>query len=180
MKALKSMIALSLLGLASLAQAEEDFSYSDYARVTRVTPQYERVNTPRRECKTEIISSYERQPDARSNDRSVGGAIIGGVAGGVVGNRFGKGNGRTAATAVGAVIGAIVGDRIDNGDRGVDRRAEYEPQEREIKRCRVLDNWENRIVGYQVDFDYNGHAYSRFMTEEPERKFRVRVSVEPE
>ncbi len=180
MKSLSSVIALSLLGLVSVAHAEEGYSYSDWARVTRVTPQYERINTPRRECKSEIISSYERQPEYSSgNNRSIGGALIGGVVGGVVGNRFGKGNGRTAATALGAVIGAVTGDRIDNGDH-YNSRVEYEPQEREIKRCRVLDNWENRLTGYQVDYDYNGHAYSRFMTEDPGRKFKVRVSVEPE
>lgn len=55
MKSLSSVIALSLLGLVSVAHAEEGYSYSDWARVTRVTPQYERINTPRRECKSRLF-----------------------------------------------------------------------------------------------------------------------------
>src|SRR5688500_10833433 len=143
----------ALLGVMSLAAMpfasadDEAFSYEDWARVTRVSPQYERVNKPLKECSTEIISS---EPEyRREGRRSYGGAVIGGVAGGILGHQVGKGRGRDAATAAGAVIGAIVGDRLGNDPY---RRVHYdEPEEREIKRCRLVDNWENQIVGYQVE-----------------------------
>lgn len=183
MKPLKSLIALSLFGLAGAASADDAFSYDDWARVTRVTPQYERVNVPSRECRTEVISS--REPVySQPQQRSVAGAVIGGVTGGIVGNQVGKGSGRAAATAAGALIGAIVGDRIDNGDSYSSdsaRRVEYyEPREREINRCRVIDRWENRLTGYLVDYEYHGRSYSRMMNEDPGRRMKVRVSVEPE
>lgn len=190
MKTLKSLMVVSMFSLVAVAQASHDddygqapaaatVSYSDWARVTRVTPQYERINDPRRECRTEIISSEEPVYRGHSGNRSPAGVIIGGVTGGIVGNQVGKGRGRAAATAVGAVVGAIVGDRISNGLDGP-RRVEYEPREREIKRCHVVDNWENRLTGYQVDYEYNGRSYSRLMNEDPGRRFKVRVSVEPE
>ena len=190
MKTLKSLMVVSMFSLVAVAQASHDddyaqapqaggITYTDWARVTRVTPQYERVNDPRRECRTEIISSEEPVYRGGSGGRSPAGVIIGGVTGGIVGNQVGKGQGRVAATAVGAVIGAIVGDRINSG-LDAPRRVEYEAREREIKRCRVVDNWENRLTGYQVDYDYNGRSYTRLMSEDPGRRFKVRVSVEPE
>lgn len=181
----KVMLALMLLGLAGAAQAGHDYaqtgaaSYSDWARVTRVTPQYERFNQPRRECYTEVLSSDEPVYSTPA-ERSPAGVIIGGVTGGIVGNQVGRGRGRAAATAIGAVVGAIVGDRIDNGPETRQRVEYYEPREREIKRCRQVDHWENRVTGYLVDYEYAGRSYTRLMSEDPGRRFKVRVSVEPD
>jgi len=176
MKTLQSLVAVSLLGLACAANAGNDGrSYTDWARVTGVTPHYERVNASRRECHTEIIGAHA-PVQRRDDDRSFGGAVIGGIAGGIVGNQVGRGDGRTAATAVGAVVGAIVGDRIDNNGY---RNARYEPSHREVQRCRDVDHREDRLTGYQVDYEYHGRRYSRFMSEDPGRRIPVRVSVNP-
>lgn len=177
MSRLSVVLSVVLIAFAPFASADhEGETFTDWARVTKVTPQYERVNKPQKECSTEII--YD-QPEYRgSNERSYGGAVLGGVAGGILGHQVGKGRGREAATAAGAVIGAIVGDQI--GNRSPYRRAHYEePEGREIKRCRVIDNWENQITGYQVEYDYGGHRYTRFMSEDPGRKLKVKVSVDP-
>jgi uncharacterized protein YcfJ len=187
-KTLKSMVAVSLLGLASLAHADHDWdddggraaasSYTDWARVVRVTPRYERVSTPARECRTEVISS--REPVYREDGRSVGGAVLGGLAGGILGHQVGRGSGQVAATAVGAVVGAVVGDRIDNNDGPGYRTADYEGREREVERCRVIDREDRRLVGYRVEYEYDGRTYARFMTSDPGRRLPVRVSVEPQ
>lgn len=182
MKSLNRVVAAAVLsGLTAVAAADDysGASYSDWARVTRVTPQYERVNEPSRECRVETV--YSEEPvQVRPRDRSPAGVIIGGVTGGIVGHQVGKGQGRAAATAIGAVVGAIVGDRIDNGAPQTRRVEYYEPREQQIKRCRMVDNWSNRLTGYVVDYEYNGRSYSRLMNEDPGRRFRVRVSVEPE
>ena len=80
--------------------------FEDYARVTQVTPQYEQVNLPRKECFSEFV------PERARRQGSLAGPLIGGIAGGVLGAQVGKGSGRVAASAVGAAIGAIVGDRM--------------------------------------------------------------------
>lgn len=178
MKALQSMVAVSLIALAATAHADRErdrVHYTDWARVTRVTPQYERVNMPRQVCTTEMIYSHE-PTHRRDEGRSLGGAVVGGIAGGILGNQVGRGDGKTAATAAGAVVGAIVGDRIDN--RGY-RHAEYEARGREVQRCHNVDQWESRLSGYHVEYEYNGHRYTRFMTEDPGRRMKVRVSVTP-
>ena len=144
--------------------------YEDRARVLSVTPQVERVNNPRQECRTEYVrESYYEAPQ-----RSLGGAIIGGLTGGLVGSRFGGGNGRIATAAIGAGVGAIVGDRIDNNRQGYGReRVENRP----VDRCVTLDNWQTVNAGYLVNYEYNGRQYSTVMDRDPGRYVPVQVAV---
>lgn len=59
---------------------------------------------------------------------------IGALAGGLIGNSVGKGGGRVAATIVGAVVGGVVGSeigrRMDEHDRKLAERAEFDALER--------------------------------------------------
>lgn len=143
--------------------------FHDTAWVVARTPVYEEVNTPRRECWTEQVG-YEYS----SPSRSYTGAVLGAVAGGILGNQIGKGTGKTVATAVGAATGAIVGDNIDNdGHRGqqVSSRPVLE------ERCRVVDQWERRLTGYNVVYRYQGREYTAFLPYDPGNSVRVRVQV---
>ncbi len=160
-----TMAATLALGTGT-AFAGADFQ--DYARVENVSPQYERVNIPRQECYSEVVpqSSYRRSD-------SLVGPLIGGVAGGLLGSRFGEGNGRVATAAAGALAGAIVGDRLQS------RGGEVEYTEREVRRCRTVDQWESRISGYHVAYEYQGRSYTTFLPYDPGARLPVRVSVEP-
>ncbi|QNM95825.1 glycine zipper 2TM domain-containing protein [Chitinimonas koreensis] len=162
--ALLSLIAASF----TVAQAE---SFTDTARVRSVEPQYERISTPRKECTREVVTETRHIEERRS----YGGAVVGGLAGAVIGNQVGKGHGREAATALGAVVGAMTGDRIDNRDRG----GYYEEVPREIQRCRTVEDWESRVTGYRVTYDYRGQQYTALMPDNPGKTLRVRVSVDP-
>ncbi len=144
--------------------------YEDLARVISVSPQIERVNSPRQECRTEYVrESYYEAPQ-----RSLGGAIIGGIAGGLLGNTVGRGSGRVAAAAVGAGVGAIIGDRVDNNRPGYGReRVETRP----VERCVTVDNWQNLPAGYLVNYEYNGRQYSTIMERDPGRYVPVQVAV---
>lgn len=165
--ALASAAILALSLAAAPAWAEQ---YFDHARVISVTPEYDRVNMPRQECHDE----YRSDPSyGRSDEHSYGGAIIGGVTGAIVGNQVGKGHGREAATAAGAIAGALVGDRMQNQD------SDYARESRPVRRCRNVDNWENRITGYRVEYEYAGRRYAAKMPVDPGRELRVRVSVDP-
>lgn len=161
---------VSLPALAS--HDDRDDNYEDRARVISVAPQYERVNSPRQECRTEYVrESYYEAPQ-----RSLGGAVIGGVTGGLLGSTIGRGNGRVAAAAVGAGVGAIVGDRVDN-DRGYGSRGRERVETRPVERCVTVDNWQNIPAGYLVNYEYNGHQYSTVTDRDPGRFIPVNVTV---
>lgn len=153
-----------LLAMSSLpAMADQ---YNDSARVISVTPQSERVNIPRQECRTE----YQQQ--TYSNNNSPVGAIIGGIAGGLLGGTIGRGNGRVAAAAVGAGVGAVTGDRIGNNNRGTSRSVP-------VQNCYQVDNWQSVNSGYLVTYEYNGRTYSTVTNTPPGRYLDVNVAVMP-
>ena len=155
---------VALVFTVPVAQAGQVFE--DFARVLEVTPQYEEVNVPRKECVSEFV------PEQTRRRGSMAGPIIGGIAGGVLGAQVGKGNGRVASSAAGAAIGAIVGDRLSQRDNG-------EIYEREIRRCEIIDHWETRLTGYRVIYSYLGHEHATILPYDPGRRLRVRVAVDP-
>ena len=149
-----------------------DDNYQDRARVISVAPQFERVNTPRQDCRTEYVrESYYETPQ-----RSIGGAVIGGVAGGLLGSTIGRGNGRVAAAAVGAGVGAIVGDRVDNNRNGYGRER---VATRPVESCVTVDNWSQVPAGYLVNYEYNGRQYTTVTERDPGRFIPVQVVVRP-
>ena len=135
MKRIALMSLLASVFAVTYAQAD---TFTDFAKVKTVVPQYDRVNTPRKECTTEVISETRRVPGS-SGERNYGGAVVGGVAGALLGNQVGNGHGREAATAAGAVIGALTGDNLANKDNN--RVERYEETPREVQRCRTVDSW---------------------------------------
>lgn len=142
--------------------------FEDYARVTYVTPEYDKVNVPREECYSDVV------PQARPQRGSgIVGPLLGGVAGGLLGSRVGEGNGKVAAAAVGAAVGALVGNHLSSRDRYDDYGT------RDVRRCRVVDSWENRLAGYRVSYEYQGHAYTTVLPYDPGPRLPVRVDVIP-
>ncbi|MGQ9686780.1 MAG: glycine zipper 2TM domain-containing protein [Thiobacillaceae bacterium] len=171
--ALAALVAALAASGASWAKPpfkrEYQDAFHDTAWVVARTPVYEEVNTPRRECWTEQVG-YEYS----SPSRSYGGAIIGAIAGGILGNQVGKGTGKTVATAVGAATGAIVGDNIDNDGHRSQPVAGRPIME---ERCRMVDQWERRLTGYNVVYRYQGREYTAFLPYDPGSSVRVRVQV---
>lgn len=158
----------AVLSVAAVSATAADFD--DYARVVNVAPQYEQINRPQQECRTEYVQ-VERH--AR-RERGMGGSIVGGVAGGVIGNQIGNGNGRTAATAVGAIVGAIAGDRVENNNNGA-----VVTEQQPVRQCQNVDHWETRANGYAVTYEYHGRTYTTVMPYAPGERMPVRVSVAP-
>ncbi|MEP6874704.1 MAG: glycine zipper 2TM domain-containing protein [Burkholderiales bacterium] len=95
------------------------------------------------------------------------GAVIGAIAGGVIGHNLGNGFGRTAATGIGAVTGAVVGDQVEAANSPV--------TEVPGRRCQTVSSYENRVVGYDVMYDYAGQRYSTRMARDPGRQMAVNV-----
>lgn len=182
-----SLLTILFASTSAMAGHDDDHSnakYQDYARVKNVTPEYQRVNTPRQECSNEYIrgtghDGYGRERS--SSDRSYTGTVVGGVAGALLGSRFGKGKGSTAATAVGAIAGAVIGDKVQaNGVFASNAdRYDYDGRGREVQRCRTVDHFEKRLTGYRVVYEYAGRDYTTVMQNQPGRQIPVQVSVVP-
>ncbi len=170
-KLLLGLMTATVVLPALINTAYADDNYDDRARVISVTPQLQRVNNPRQECRTE----YVRESYYENRDRSNTGAIIGGLTGGLVGSRFGGGNGRIATAALGAGLGAIVGDRYDNNGR--DSRGRERVESRPVERCVNMDNWQNVPAGYLVNYEYNGRQYSTVTDNDPGRFIPVSVQL---
>ena len=169
----KLLFGLIAASFSVPALASDEDAYEDRGRVTNVTPQFERVNAPRQECRTEYVRESYYEAPQRSNT----GAIIGGVAGGLVGSRFGGGNGRIATAALGAGLGAVFGDRYDNNGR--DNRGRERVQTRPVESCVTVDNWQQVPAGYLVNYQYNGRQYSTVTDQNPGRYIPVHVEVRP-
>lgn len=167
---MKRLVLIPVLAAATLAAHAE--SYFDEAQVRSAEPQYESVTVPRQECANQVVTDVQRV-DA---PRDYGGAVIGGVAGALLGNQVGRGHGREAATAVGAVVGAFTGDNLSNQGRG---GPQYQEVPRQVTTCRTVNDVQNRLTGYRVNYQYRGHVYTTFMPTQPGPVMRVRVSVDP-
>lgn len=170
MKKLSSVIlAIFATSAISTAIAGQDTGdhYYDQAKVLSVTPQFERINTPTQQCRTE----YVRETYSNS-DHSVAGSVIGGVAGALLGSTIGRGNGRVAAAAVGAGVGAVAGDHIDNQNN-------TQTAERPVERCVAVDNWQTVARGYLVSYSYNGRSFNTTTYERPRDTIRISVAIAP-
>jgi uncharacterized protein YcfJ len=147
----------------------------DYARVVHVEPIVRRirVETPRRECwdETRYVESHPHISDPAVGART----LIGGIIGGVIGHQFGSGRGNDAATIAGAVIGSGIGYDSARRNAGV------VTEERVVQRCatRYEHDYEERIDGYRVTYEYNGREHTTRLPYDPGATMRVRVAVTP-
>jgi uncharacterized protein YcfJ len=172
---MKRLVIASLFATALLGAHAE--SYIDNARVHSAEPQYETINVPRNECSSHWINE---RTSRNASERQYGGAIVGGLAGGVIGHQLGGGSGKDAATALGVVLGAITGDRLENRDLGGQYdNGQYETAQREVKRCRTVNDPQTRITGYRVAYEYRGQHFTTFTRNNPGNSLRLRVSVDP-
>jgi len=170
----KRLVPAMLATLMALPAMAND-QYTDRGRVLSVTPQTERVNVPRQECRTEYQQQSTREPQYSNGDRSYTGSILGGIAGGLLGSTIGKGRGRVAAAAVGAGIGALAGDRIGNRQNNTVTTSRSVP----VQSCYQVDNWQAVNAGYLVTYEYNGRTYNTVTNEYPGQFVDVNVAVSP-
>ncbi len=182
-----------ILSLASFAVSARHYQ-SDiiYAPVVDVQPIYRsvRVVQPREVCWDEPV--YRRH-HSRHHRRQAnpGGAILGAVIGGAIGNRFGRGHGRDAATFAGAVLGSVIGAQAGTGhNRSAyhERRYPYadtrrygrvEPV-RYRQRCRMEQDVreEERIVAYDVAYEFEGRLRRTRLDHHPGDRIRLHVNLQ--
>ena len=143
----------ALLGATGLANAAE------YATVISATPVTSSVAVPRQQC-ADVQRVVQPQP-------SGGGALIGAIIGGVVGNQFGHGAGRALATGAGVVAGSALGNQAELNNNP--------PQTVSERDCRTVGAYENRVVAYDVVYEYHGQRYSTRMASDPGQRLAIDV-----
>ncbi|MFM7024619.1 MAG: glycine zipper 2TM domain-containing protein, partial [Limnohabitans sp.] len=132
-------LSCALLALCGAAQAQET------GQVLSRTAVYQQVAVPRQSCAQTVT------PNAPT---SGAGAVSGAVTGAVLGTIVGEGRG--AGTLLGAVGGAIVGDRAESN-------ANSQP----VTTCTTQTVMENRLVGYNVVYQYAGKTYTVQLPQDP-------------
>ncbi|MBM5572849.1 MULTISPECIES: glycine zipper 2TM domain-containing protein [Deefgea] len=146
----------------------------DYAVIRSVQPRYEQISQPRQECRSEWVTETVAQPSSPH----YGGAILGGAAGGAIGTQVGKGRGRDVAIVAGTLLGAMIGDHVADPTRS---SATTQTVNREVQRCREVNDYRQQLRDYRVDYEYRSQIYSTTMQRypgEPGSRLPVRVLVE--
>lgn len=151
--------AVAAASLAAVFGLAANASAAEYARVVSSTPVSSSVAVPRQEC-AEVQQIVQQQP-------SGAGALIGAIAGGVLGNQFGHGFGRAAATGVGVVAGSAIGNNVEAGANP--------PQAVPVQRCRTVSSYQNRVVGYDVVYEYNGQRYATRLPDDPGSRLAIDI-----
>jgi len=164
-----SVISLLVSGVV-MGQVEYD-----YAAVVESRPiiQVVEISTPQEQCWEEEYVVERRYGRSGSNTPALLGTIIGGALGNAVGHN--KSNKRVGAV-LGAVLGHSIGRDIMRDQQGPNRR-----EDDVVERCETVyeQHEEERIVGYQVTYNYNGQEYTVRADSDPGDQIQVRVSVQP-
>jgi uncharacterized protein YcfJ len=183
-KILAAAVASTVCLAASAVHAQ---SFSDNARVVSVRAITERVPISREQCWNERQRGYEERRVTRTDTgASIGaGTVLGAIAGGVIGHQFGNSSGgRDRGTAAGAIVGGLVGNQVDRDNAGPSAppvtETERRPVERDVERCRTVEEVREMPVGYDVRYEYRGRQFNTRLPQDPGPMLRVRVDVAPE
>lgn len=182
----RETVVLALVSLAGLSAAASGGEFADRARVISVSPIHERIPVSREECWNNRQRGYEeRRVVRRDTGAPIGaGTVLGAVVGGVLGHQMGGSDrARDAATVGGAVVGGIVGSQIEREGSPPPRERVVEvervPVERNVERCRTIQEVREATIGYDVRYEYAGREFTTRMDRDPGRHLRVRVDVTP-
>lgn len=145
------LLTTSVISIAAFGQ--------EMAKVISSVQVIQQVAVPRQVCSQENI--------AVQGNKSGAGAVMGAIAGGAVGNQIGGGSGKAAATALGIFGGAILGDKIEGTPA---------PQMQTVQNCRTETMYENRVIGYNVTYEFAGKQYMVQMPRDPGPTIQVNVT----
>lgn len=166
------IVATALMGLAGGSWAETNY---EYAPVVEARPIYQvvEVSTPQEQCWEEEVAVDYRRGNEGSSTPVIVSTILGGAIGNAVGHN--KSNKRVGAV-LGAVLGHSIGrDIVRSNSQSGSRQYEV------VQRCQTVyeEHEEERLVGYQVTYLYNGEERSIRTDSDPGDQIRLRVNVQP-
>ena len=123
------------------------------------TPVYQQVSVPRQICTQTQVSVPGQTSGA--------GAAMGAIAGGAIGNAIGIGDGRALATMIGVIGGAIAGDKVEGP-----QAAQTQTQQT----CTTQQVYENRLLGYNVVYEFAGKQYTVQLPKDPGPTIKLQVT----
>lgn len=131
---------------------------------------------PYQECWNEQVKHVETS--SRGSD-SYTGTILGGVIGGAIGHAIGhKKRNKQVGAVVGTILGGSIGRDVSNHyDNDINRRIYYTTERKCVTRHDIQR--EERIVGYDVTYEYQGNHQIVRMKTKPGDTIQVRVTVTP-
>lgn len=166
-----SILGLCLLLVSGTALAQSSY---DTVAVISAQPVYQltRIETPRERCVEEHVV-IERRGQQASGTPIIVSTIIGGALGNAVGNNKSS---RRVGAVLGAVLGNSVGRDIARQSQSSDTR-DYQT----VERCETVfvSHEEERLLGYDVIYQFNGQQYSVRTEQDPGSQMKVRVEVQP-
>jgi len=149
----KSMMAGAVLGAIAVVGGGAVAGYRymtppepQFAEVLAVVPVNEKIETPAKECRD--VKVTHRRPV--QDEHRVTGTVVGGVLGGVIGHQIGSGRGNDVATAAGAIAGGYAGNQVQ---KNMQRNDTYTTTS---KRCKTVTKTEEKFVGYDVRYRFEG------------------------
>lgn len=173
-KAMKNIGIAAIASLAGMvamsAQAESQYVYAD---VVDVRPIYQAVtvSVPQETCWQERVAVRSSRHDSKTP------VLISTIVGGAIGNALGN---NKSSQRVGAVVGAVLGHSVGRDIVSSNRR--HEPSRHEVvERCEVSEVFrdEERMVGYQVKYEYAGEIYAIQTENDPGDQIRLRIDITP-
>jgi uncharacterized protein YcfJ len=164
MNSTKTQIRLTALALAALGCGAA--GATEFGTVISSTPVTTQIAVPQQVCSDGYQTVQPRTSGA--------GALVGAVIGGAIGNSLGGGAGKAIATGVGIVSGAAIGDHAEYNNTP----ATTVPVR--TCSCSTATRYENRVVGYDVVYEYSGQRYSTRMQNDPGRRIALDVNVAPQ
>lgn len=150
---MKSWVTTSALLFSALgAQAQE------VGQVISRTAVYQQTAVPRQTC--------TQSPAVAPAQNSGGGAILGAIAGGLIGSQLGGRDSKGLTAMAGVIGGAILGDQAETQGNA--------PQP--ITTCTTQTVYENRLVGYNVVYEYAGKQYNVQLPQDPGPTISLQVT----
>ena len=146
-------VPVLLLAANGLAQAQE------VGQVISRTPVYQQVAVPRQTCTQTPVTVQPQTSGA--------GALMGAIAGGAVGHNVGGGSGQAIATIAGMIGGAMLGDKIENPGTA---------QVQNQQTCTTQNIYENRLIGYNVVYEFAGKQYNVQLPQDPGPTIQLQVT----
>ncbi len=167
------VLAVSFAGFANVSLATTTY---ETAQVISTTPIYHTVEiaTPTQQCHEEEVTRHERTRDRNdSATPEILGAVIGGALGNAVGNHTVNSK---VGTVVGAVLGGTIAHDIDNANHEHDTVTTQT-----VEKCRTVSSvhQEDKLVGYDVRYRYNGSEQTVRMDRDPGPTLRIQVNAVP-
>lgn len=151
------IISSALMGLAAWTPAWA--SAQEVGQVLSRSAVMQQVAVPRQTCTASPVVVHSSSSGA--------GALMGAIAGGAMGNAVGDGSGRALATMIGIVGGAMAGDRIEGTGQATTQNHTT---------CTTQTVYENRLVGYDVVYEYAGKQYRVQLPQDPGPTLELNIS----